>query len=367
MRISDDLDVVAEITLEDLDSLAIGTGILGSGGGGSPKVGRLRLRALLEDEVNADSIPLVSPVDLPEELTVTSVGQIGSPTVGSEKLPRTEEEMYALKQLERLADTSVEALIPGEIGGANSFAPLIVAAQTGLPVIDADAMGRALPELHMDTFFISGQEVNYAVFTDEKDNTVKYTDIESARRLETLARSVAVDLGGSVAYAYPILNGAFVSEYSIHDTLTLSRELGQQVKDARDATVNPVDRVCEVTGGRKLFTGKVVEVERRHDTGFTTGLLRILEIDGEDTLEIDFQNEFLRATLDGETMTTVPDIIAVLDTEIGQPITSDAVQYGQRVSVVAIPAPDLLQTERALEVVGPRAFGLESDYEPLTR
>lgn len=366
MRVLDELEVVTEITVEDLDSLAIGTGIFGSGGGGSPKIGRLRLRSLLEDDANFDSIPIVSPKSLPEDLTVTSVGQIGAPTVGSEKLARKEEELFALKQLERLADTSVDALIPGEIGGANSFAPLIVSAQTGLPVINADAMGRALPELHMDTFFIYGHPVNYAVFTDEKDNVVEYTDVESAQRLETLARSTAVDLGGSVAYAYPIIDGAFVSEYSIHDTLTISLELGQQVQEARNATVDPINRVCAVTGGRKLFTGKVVNVERRYDTGFTTGLVELLEIDGEEKLEIDFQNEFLRVTQNDETVTTVPNIIAVLDSEIGKPITSDAIQYGQRVSVVAIPAPDLLETDQALDVVGPDAFGLESDYEQLT-
>jgi DUF917 family protein len=37
-------------------------------------------------------------------------------------------------------------LIPGEIGGSNSILPIVVAAQTVLPVIDADAMVRAFPE-----------------------------------------------------------------------------------------------------------------------------------------------------------------------------------------------------------------------------
>lgn len=36
-----------------------------------------------------------------------------------------------------------------EVGGANSFEPLVVGAKVGLPVLDADGMGRAFPELQV--------------------------------------------------------------------------------------------------------------------------------------------------------------------------------------------------------------------------
>ncbi|MCH7670036.1 MAG: DUF917 family protein [Acidobacteria bacterium] len=32
--------------------------------------------------------------------------------------------------------------------------------------------------------------------------------------------------------------------------------------------------------------------------------------------------------------------------------------------MLVLPCPDLLRTETALAVIGPRAFGLDLDYEP---
>ena len=37
-------------------------------------------------------------------------------------------------------------------------------------------------------------------------------------------------------------------------------------------------------------------------------------------------------------------------------------RYGQRVSVVALPAPEPFLTPKGLESVGPRAFGYDFDY-----
>ena len=53
----------------------------------------------------------------------------------------------------------------------------------------------------------------------------------------------------------------------------------------------------------------------------------------------------------------------VLDSERGEPITTEEVKYGIRVAVVAMTADPQLKTERALKVVGPRAFGYEFDYK----
>ena len=46
--------------------------------------------------------------------------------------------------------------MPAETGGINSFAPLVAGANLGLPVLDADGMGRAFPELqvcHLHSYY----------------------------------------------------------------------------------------------------------------------------------------------------------------------------------------------------------------------
>ena len=49
------------------------------------------------------------------------------------------------------------------------------------------------------------------------------------------------------------------------------------------------------------------------------------------TLMLYFQNEHLVLRIDGEYVTTTPDLIAVLDAETGEPITTEALRYGMRV------------------------------------
>ena len=61
----------------------------------------------------------------------------------------------------------------------------------------------------------------------------------------------------------------------------------------------------------------------------------------------------------------MPDLVCVLDSEDGEPLSSEVLRYGLRASVLGLPAPPRLTTPRALQVVGPRAFGYELDYQPL--
>lgn len=361
-----DVETLDSVTSDDLEALGIGAGILGTGGGGHPRVGKLRLLTLLEDDEHPDEIEIIQPADLPADATVASVGGMGAPTIGVEKLPQGREEIRALSAIEDASGETVDALIPGEIGGVNSIVPLCVSAMTGLPVVDADGMGRAFPELQMDTFFIYGHPVNYAAISDEHGNVVTYQDIDNAKRLEDFARAVTVDMGGRAGYAFPLMDGEFVKEYSIQRTLSLIRELGQVVLDARHDHRDPVAAACDVVNGQQLFTGKVTDVLRRNEAGFARGEVELVELDGSDTLSIEFQNEFLVARRnEGDVLASVPDLICIVDKDNGQPITTDALRYGQRVTVLGVPAPELLTTDEALEMIGPGAFGYEMDHRPL--
>ena len=61
-------------------------------------------------------------------------------------------------------------------------------------------------------------------------------------------------------------------------------------------------------------------------------------------------------------VTTTPDLICVLDSVCGEAIGTESLRYGQRVSVIALPAPAILRTPKGLARVGPRAFGHDTDY-----
>src|SRR5207248_711128 len=112
---------------------------------------------------------------------------------------------------------------------------------------------------------------------------------------------------------------------------------------------------------------KIVDVERRTVTGFARGSLTIAG-HGPWTganMAIAFQNENLIAWLDGDPVVSVPDLICLLEEETGEPISTETLRYGLRVSVLGLPADEKLKTERALRWVGPAAFGYEVEYRPL--
>lgn len=361
------VETVSEIRLEDLDWLATGAGILGTGGGGDPRLGRLRLNSIFDNDDYPDYVEIISPEELNPDATVASVGGMGAPTISREKFPKGDEDLKSLRAIETASGDKMDAIIPGEIGGANSMAPLCVAALTGLPVVDGDGMGRAFPELQMDTFFIYGTPVNFAANTDEHGNQVAYQNIQSAAQLEKFARSITVNMGGRSGYAFPIMKGSFVSEYAIADTVSLARELGRRVHEGRDGGSNPITAIKETLDANALFTGKIVDVFRRNREGFAFGEVSISALDQDDSLTVKFQNEFLIARdADDTILASVPDLICIVDKDTGDPITTGSLRYGQRVKVLGVPAPKLLKTDAALDVIGPGAFGYDIEYQQLS-
>ena len=88
-----------------------------------------------------------------------------------------------------------------------------------------------------------------------------------------------------------------------------------------------------------------------------------LDGDRGSKVELAFQNEWAVAFRDGQPIAMTPDLICLLDTVSGEAIGTETVRYGQRVTVVALPAPDVLTSAKGLEHVGPRAFGYDLDFK----
>ncbi|MGH2616406.1 MAG: DUF917 domain-containing protein [Thermomicrobiales bacterium] len=355
-----------EVTEEILDALEIGAGILGTGGGGNPYLGKIEaLQHLRAGKI----IQVVSLDELPDDAFTTTVGGMGSPTVGIERVGRGDECVRAMRALERHMGRRFTHVIPGEIGGSNSMRPMVVAAQIGVPVIDGDGMGRALPELQMDTFSINGVAPTPGTLSDPRGHEVIFDKIADPVTLERYARAVTIQMGGAAGYAFPPMTAEEVRRTAIPGTVTLAIEIGRAVRRARTAHANPVDAALSVSGGQRLFHGKIVDVERRMLGGFARGVLQ-LDGSGPDagrTVRIDFQNENLIARADdGEILAVVPDLICLVDEDSAEPITTEIVRYGLRVVVLGIPAPEMLKTPEALAVIGPEAFGyVDVPYVPL--
>ncbi len=349
---------------DEVSAIAVGAGILGAGGGGSPYLGQLQLTGLLRE---GRQVAIVPASELGDDDLGCGVSGMGAPTVGIEKLPRGDEMWQSVHAIEAYIRRRFRFLVVGEVGGGNAIEPLIAAAYGGLPVIDADPMGRAFPELQMDTFMIYGVKPWPFALHDPQGNSAVFGPVDSARTAERIGRAATVAMGGSVALALPVITGGELKSYGIRGTLSLVRRLGAAVERANSEKNDPVAAIGSVVSAQVLFFGKVVDVERRTTGGFARGRLQIegLSDYASESMQIDIQNEFLVAYRDGVPVATVPDIISLIEEESGLPLGTEALRYGLRLTVVGIPAAAKLKTERALKVVGPRAFGYDVDFRPL--
>lgn len=353
------------LTEEDIEALEIGSAILGTGGGGNPYVGKLRARQALREGNSLRVLPLA---ELPDDAKVVSLGGIGAPLISFERIKEGREGLRCLRALEERLGFKADAVACEEIGGQNAMEPLITASLAGLPVVDADGMGRAFPEMQMTTYSIYGHRSTPSVMCDPHGNVVIFDHAITEKWHERMARACVISQGGASTLASAPMTGAFVKRFAIPDSYTKAIALGRAVMEARVSHADPIAAICEMEHGRLIHTGKIVDLKRHLRGGFVTGeaIIQGFEAHEGETGSVLIQNENLVFKRDGAVEIVVPDLIIILDIDSGTAITTEMLRYGQRVAVVALPCHPLLSTPEALEVVGPKGFGFDDiTYRPM--
>lgn len=356
------------INRDALADFAGGAAFLGSGGGGDPYYSQL----LGEAELARGSLfELVSLDSLADDALIAPCGWIGAPTVSVEKLPSGREALAGLRRLEQVLGRRIDAVMPIEIGGSNGLAPLVAAAQLGVPVVDCDGMGRAFPESQMAIFNIRGLSACPSILTG---TCGALTVIETDDNLthERIARALSVAVGGIAHMVEYPLTGRQAREHAISGSISAAIAIGAAVRLARQAGDDPFVALCAALRqsglyphAGVLFDGKIVDLERETRSGFSIGRVVIESFGGDSRMDLEFQNENLIARRDGVVVAMVPDLLTIMDRETADSITTERLMYGQRVKVVGAAAPSMLRDARALSFVGPAAFGFADAYQPI--
>ena len=356
--------ILRTIGIQEIEDIAMGAALLGAGGGGDPYVGKLVAMGAVQE---CGPVTLLDPDEVADDALVIPIAMMGAPTVLGEKAIGGKEYQTLYDMVSQYFGKKIDAFMPIEAGGVNSMLPIAASARLGIPLVDVDGMGRAFPELQMVTFTIGGISATPMALTDEKGNSVIFNTITN-KWTEELARAVTMSCGGSVSVSLYALTGAQMKQYGVKGIVTRSQKLGEAIRTVKDcADQSPEERFLSFTGGYKLFKGKIADVLRETRGAFNFGKV-VLEGIGEDkggTAFVEFQNENLTATVNGEIRATTPDLICLVDVETFAPVTTDALKYGKRVLVVGLPCFPLWRTPAGLELVGPRYFGVDTDYIPL--
>jgi DUF917 family protein len=325
----------------NLPALARGCAVLSAGGGGDTSVPAAMAALAVASH---GPVEVVDLADLPADALVMPCGLVGAPTVADERMWSGDEGAVLRDAVEDLHGAEVRALMCFGIGGANGLLPVTWAALAGLPLVDADGMGRTFPQLHQQAMHLAGVPASPVVLTDGRGNTLVLRAADD-RWAERLARGAAASLGGVCAGAVYCMTAAVAREAAIAGSVSRALALAAELEAA------------------PLIEGKVVDIERRAGDGFARGSVTIEGLGVERTrqLRVELQDEFTVALEDGAVVAAVPDAITLLATDTGEVVATEAVRFGQRVSVIVVAAPAVWQGARGLALVGPQAFGYPVD------
>ncbi len=356
-----------ELGIPEIEDIALGAALLGAGGGGDPYIGKLTAIGAVKE---CGPVQLIGIDEVPNDAFIMPAASMGAPTILAEKGVGADEFDRLFGMVSQFYGKPVYATMPMEAGGVNSMLPIAAAARLGIPLVDADGMGRAFPELQMVTFTIGGVSATPMAFIDEKGNCGILSTVTN-KWTEEIARSVTMTCGGTLTIALFCMDASTLREYGVHGIVTRSEELGRAIRTAKAqaaaAGITPEEYFLRFTGGHRLFRGKIADVLRETRGAFNFGRVMLDGI-GEDRgsqAYVEFQNENLSCVVDGETLATAPDLICLVDAETFTPLPTDALKYGKRVLAVGLECFHLWREPAGLELVGPRYFGLDTDYLPV--
>ncbi len=348
------------IDQQSVHQLAFGAAVLGAGANSFPYVAYLAAREILRER---GPVPLISVHELQDSARVALVAMAGAPLPLQERLVDPEHFARPVSLLARHLGINFDAVMAYELGPTNSLIPVMVSARMGLPLVDADTMGRAFPELQMSLFAIEGLEMAPMAASDIRQNDVILAQATSAKWVERIARNVCTTCGSILAIC-SAYTGLEIKRHGVHGTYARALHLGRTILQAQEEHRSPIEALLSCEAGRVLAEGTIIDVERRTGDGWVRGHAVIGSAGnaGYPTI-VRFQNEYTMVESGGRPNAMVPDLIAILDSVKGEPLGTEALRYGQRVTVVRFPPSEKLLTTRALAVVGPRAFGYDFDYD----
>jgi uncharacterized protein len=365
---------------QDCLDFLTGLKLMGTGGGGSTAAGIEMLSAALEEGL---TLSWIDVADLPEDAyscTTFGSGSISEDTPDSleeinqlgEKLGIENKYGYrapeaAVQELAKFTGTEIGGIVPVELGASNTPAPLVAAARMGIPLIDGDYSGRAVPEEMQTTYYLKDINILPAAIVDWWGNTIILKEAASTEMVERIGKMLGVASYGAVYFASVLLSAKDTRELIVPGTLTLSYELGKAVRLAKEAGKDPIAEIIQTLDGWELFTGEVSGKDWEDKGGVMVGTNHIQGSGAYEGHKLDvwFLNEHHVSWLDGKPYVFSPDLIILANPDTGEAYTNTEIKAGDRVAAVGCKINHFFRTEKAIKNFGPRYWGFNIDYVPI--
>lgn len=360
------------IAEQEIRDIITGAAFLGAGGGGSPREGLKLLSELVA--LGKTEITLIDPGEMRDGEWAVMVAEIGAPRVFSEveSFPETVTAFEVMRDVAAQSGKHIEYLMAGELGGFNTMVSLYVAALKGIPFVDADGNGRAVPQMGADLY--AAAEVPHSPIVMASSNgdsvIINLRDPHDHHSAENIARHICTAYGQLAAFCTFIVDRETIVERLAPGTMTLCTTIGRAFRTASGPD-QLADALQHVVGARELFAGTISDVELKSEGGFDFGITHIQGTGayaGKST-SLGFKNEnMLMRDASGKVIATVPDVITLVDAEALQPLTNADTKRGQSVAVFGATATqNWFRSPKGVSNWKPilTRFGYEGDYVPV--
>lgn len=329
-----------------LPALARGFALLGSGGGGSPWILDLSLRGSAVWPVTIHEVS-----DLDPETPCMALAYAGATMLLDERLPDEAPFAPAIAALERWLGHPVPAVCSLEAGGMNGLTCLPLARERLW--VDADLMGRALPDFDQVSLAVDGLRGLVAVGPTGAGGVVV---IDGARSddVETVLRAAITCAGGSAAVVIGGFTVGDLAEHGLPGTHARAQDLGERYLAAPQAGI---EARAEAIGARLLGSGRITEL-RPDPLDLRVTAVEVRTAEG-DTLRLVARSELLACMRNGVVEAATPTIVVAVDARTHDVLQVHELTEGRNIAVLSLPGPGWwYETADRRAVVSPGHYGL---------
>jgi uncharacterized protein len=358
---------------QEIRDFVNGCTFYGTGGGGEPDAGEeIIRRSVVEgtviqsiqlDEIKDDQwaccayyVGSIAPVSSQRQL---ELARLGLGRLGFEAME------IAFKELETFSGKSISVLVPTEIGGLNSATSVALAARVGVPVLDGDLAGRAIPESTQSLASIYDLPVRPMVMCDSGGNISIIKEAQNWPMIEKIGKAISVAGGGLTATVGKLMTGRELKKVAIQETLSRSLITGRMMRQGNGSMT--AEELADSLSGWWLFEGTVREKKWEDREGYFYCEL-LLEGGGpyaRRDFKIWIKNENHISWLDGSVYVTSPDLIVTVEAGTLRPVTNTHIQEGDILWVFGFPCSERYRVSKGVEVLGPSHFGFDYPYRPI--
>jgi DUF917 family protein len=321
------------------------------------------LTGLLERE---GPVPLHRVETMAPDTPCVSVCVLGSGSALADLPPAGDEFVSAIRQIERLQGVRFGAVYPLAAATVSALVPVVAAAQLGVPLLDADGMGRAFALIHHTAMHLAGISPTPLVACGPTGDSV-LVEALTAPRVDRLLRASVDTLGGWAALAsYPTTVGA-LRRAALPGTVSRIANVGRVLLQPSDPDLL-ISRLAAITGCRRLGRGRISELEqlsRPSDGGIPAHPSSVVidETEGlRRQLRIELRSEIVAVFANGELIAGAPDLLCLVDTARGALATLDNLERGDLVDVLVTPGDAVWYSNEGMAMVGLGFHGIPLDH-----